>query len=486
MNTLAALLMVTFTGAGVTDPASVPEQPVAPVWRAPNESDSFAQQWAYVISDARFNAVCCSRQAGKTYGAGLAAELVLSRPHTKVIYATLIRRNAKKLFWRPLLDGLEKRGCGSVRVGANETEMMLWLANGSFCQALSCEKMADLARIRGDQADLFLVDECQEPRDDVLEALTTRIIPPMLMKRGGRLDLLGTVPEAEPSAFSERLDGAPKFPEWKAYGWDCFANPHMDRALIERTCREAGLVPGHPVYEREILGRRVKDPSKLAYEFEPGRNEYDDLDGFFTGPSWRHAMGIDLGFQDRDAIVVVAWRADDALHRLYVRHFWQQNHLDVDQLSPIVADCLKRFRPMSSVVGDHGGHGAVKVMATLEHRLNVLIAKKPGDVMVSVGLVNDDLRTGRLLLPRGSELGQDLGRVQRSVNLTTKRVEINKVGYHSDLSEALRYAHAGARHFAAKAPKPEPTLDERRMQRFATKRAVNGDPWNPRNYRRAG
>ncbi|HZN64002.1 MAG TPA: hypothetical protein VFB66_01790 [Tepidisphaeraceae bacterium] len=429
--------------------------------RAPDASESFGPQWEYATSLSQYNAVCCSRQAGKTHGATLAAGLVLAQPDTRVIYATLVRRNAKKLFWWPLLEALKRWGWDAAEDDANETDLMLWLPNGSFLQALSCEKMADLARIRGDQADLFLVDECQEPRDDVLDKLVTSIVPMMLAKRGGRLDLLGTVPEVEPCVFSERLDGfaSGKYPGWRAHGWDCFSNPFMDKEAVLKTAKEAGLAPGHPIYEREVLGRRVKDPSKLAYEYDRDRNFYEPGDLDFSGPQWRHSLGLDLGFQDNDAIVVLSWNKDDPQKRLYQRYAWADNHQDVDQLAAKLKEVLALF-PKAYVTGDHGGHGAVKVLETLRRRMGIVIDLKPGDVMASVGLVNDDLRTGRLLI-ESVELAKDMDRVARTVNPRTKRVEINKAGYHSDLTEALRYAHAGALHYRSKAPKTETPAQRR-------------------------
>lgn len=492
--------------------------------RPPDESDSFPEQWEYVTSESRNNAVCCGRQSGKTTGAILCAETLLWKPESRVIYATLIRRNAKKLFWWPLLDMLRAHGWHMPEELGNETEMMLWTPGGSFLQALSCEKMADLGRIRGDQADLFIIDECQEPRDDVLGALITKIVPAMLMRRRGRLDMLGTVPEVEPCVFSNRLDGIDesggKLRGWRTFGWNAFQNKFMDKGEITRTCEDAGLVPGHPIYEREILGRRVKDPSKLAYEYDSARNVYDPAPNgeAIVWAGARNSIGIDLGFSDHDSIVVGSYMRHDEKRRLSVRWAWQHNHLDVDDLGGVVEVVLRRFP--GNVVGDHGGHGATKVLETLGNRMHVNMHVKPPDVMTSVGLVNDELRSGRLQLPsqdietkellktldaliasgkdpnnrpRDSErdartreliiaggnapLAKELGMVQKSVNPISKKLEVNKRGFHSDLSEALRYMHHGARHWANRLQRGELTRNERRAQVLALRARRESDPY---------
>lgn len=473
------------------------------VRRRPSASDSFVEQWGYIRSRALFNAVMCSRRSGKTHGAVDRHVDVLTDPDVHpgswTHFGSLIRRNARKHFFNPLqarLDGL------GWRYEANATEMILRLENGNYCQAFSCDDMSGIKAPQGDGSALFTIDECHLPLEDVTKALV-EVATPMLTDRGGMLDLLGLPPEVEGGYFSRVLDDG----GFRVFGWTMFDHdfprPRQKKLadVIER-CKLQGLTievietmgadgrphyepgPGtHPLVMRQYFGRRVKDPEKFAYEYRPGRNDYDPAGVDFTGNQWRHAMGIDLGFQDRDAIVVVAWRRDDGERRLYVRHCWQDRHQDVDQLAVKVREAISTYHP-GHIVGDTGGHGAVKVIETLKNRMGIMIEQKPTDVMLSVGLVNDDLRTGRLLVPRGSELCLDLGRVQRSVNPRTKRLEINKQGYHSDLTEALRYAHHSARHFRGKEAAPPKTRDQLRGERMKARRAAELDPWNPRHFAR--
>ncbi len=417
--------------------------------RLPNALDSFPQQWDYVSSSARFKLVLCGRRSGKTTGCRLRTRLrALERPGYRKLYVTLIRRNCRKLFWRPMLSELQAAG---IPFEANEVDMIARLGNGSVIEATSCDDVRSAGKIRGDFYNEVEVDEAQEPHDDVVEPLCEEVIFPMLIDRGGEMSLLFTPPDVMAGYVVDRLTD----PRWTRFGWSMFDNRFIPREQIQEMVDAKGLTPQHPVYQREILGLPVVDPEALAYEYNAHRNGFEAGDVDFTGDQWRHAMGIDLGFQDKDAIVVVAWRRDDEERRLYVRHCWQDNHQDVDQLTVKVREAMAEYRP-SWIVGDTGGHGAVKVLETLKNRMGVNIQGKPSGLMESVGLVNDDLRTGRLLVPAGSDLAKDMMLVTRSVDPRTGRLTINKRGYHSDLTEALRYAHHSARHFAARAPKPEP------------------------------
>jgi hypothetical protein len=482
---------------------AAPDARTTTIGRVPTEAAwNYPRTWEIANSTASLNAVLTARQVGKTSSARLISRLGMAKPGHRTIYATLIRRNCKKLFWRPLLAELAKDGWGvherdeHGRKASNDTDLVLEAPNGSWLQAVSCKTMADLETIRGDQCDVFIVDEAQEPNDEVIEALIFKIALAMLLRRNGRLWVMGTVPEYEPTVFTKLIDS----PKWQTFGHSpakgtkeitVYDNPFMDPAVVKAKCEEAGLLPGHPVYEREMMGRRVKDPSKLAYEYLEGRNDYDPTDVSFGGDDLGHAGGLDLGFQDRDAITVGSWRDTDAARRLWVRWQWQHNHLDVDDLADVMAVVMRIF-PDIRWCGDHGGHGAVKVLQTIGNRMRIGFLPKPADVMVSVGFVNDDYRTARLLLPtldivtplllaevdrmpwddrrkervrqliatgaRGASIAEDAGKVTKT--LQNGRVVINKKGFHSDLTESKRYMHHAARHYRAEAPPPPAQLTD--------------------------
>lgn len=438
--------------------------------RSPAETDSFAKQWEYCATPTRFNLVMCGRRSGKTHGARLRAlRRVLTVPGSKVLYVTLIRRNCRKLFWRPIQADLAALGWTCE---ANEVDMLLRLPNGSSIEATGCDDIRGAAKIRGDFYDLVIIDEAQEPNDDVLEPLVEEVFVPMLVDRGGDLDLLGTPPDAMVGYFIDRLSDA----RWTRFGWSMFDNRFIAREEIEKLIEAKGITPEHPIYKREFLGLAVVDPEKLVYEYTVARNNFDLERLDTSADTWRYTLGLDLGFQDSDAIAVVGWRRDDVDRRLYTVYQWRENHLDVDALAAKVREVYERYRPVV-MVGDHGGHAAQKILKTISERLRTPITAKPTDVNLSIGLVNDDLRNSRLLIPAGTELVRDMGLITWSIDAETKKREANKRGYHSDLADALRYAHHGARHWAAKPPKPEMSRDERRHNSWLAEVKRQQDPW---------
>lgn len=525
--------------AGGDTHVAPPDGAAARGLRLPTMASSFLEQWAYVASTALFNAVCCSRRAGKTNGAVPRAILVLAREGTCVHYVNLVRRNARKQFWRPLLNRLAKLGWVEGRdYVANEGDMIVRTAWGSTLQAMSCDSTAGTKAVQGDRSDLFIVDECHLPNDDVLELLI-EVATPMLTDTGGQLDLLGLPPEAEPTYFSDALDsdGWAHF-HWTQFDHDFPRSREEKWASVKDSCQKRKLTldvveatndngqllllvgpKTHPVVLRQYFGKRARDPSKVAYEYRRVRNDYDPALVDFNKGTWRTSWGLDLGFSDHDALVVGSSRYDDPERKILVRWFWQRRHLDVFDLADLLRAVREVLRP-STATGDHGGHGATKTMKSVEKVLGLAINSKPGDVMISVGLVNDDLRAARLLLPtqdlytakiaavarrlfaaepkrlvvvlamlgadhdateamardvfadeperlaavlemlnaEPADLGAELGQVVKSTNPRTKKVEINKKGKHSDLSEGFRYMHADMQ----QAPSKPEALDPRR------------------------
>jgi hypothetical protein len=437
------------------------------VGRAPVPEESFPGQWSYVTSEAKRIALKCGRQWGKTSGHRLRARRNLSRAR-RTLYIHMVRDNANEQFFQPLMLELADAGW---EMDTNETHLIARATNGGVVKAWSADDVRAIRKGRGFQWDDVILDESQSFPEDVITPLMDHVIIPTLFKTGGSIVLSGTPPEVEGGYFIRSWEGG----AWERHGGAIFENPHIPAEHVREAYATRGIGPGHPIWEREVMGLMVTDPDALAYEYRRGRNDYTPTEGQFDEGQWRHSMGLDLGFQDADAIVVLGWRRDDAERRLYERFRWQANHLDVDQLAVKVREVVKQYRPV--LVGDHGGHGAVKVLETLKSRMGLEINAKPTDVMASVGLVNDDFRAGRLLLEQGSPLGDELLRVTRQLNPRTGRLEINKQGFHSDLSEALRYAHHAARHWASKPPKKELTINEQRRQREQEQRRREDDPY---------
>lgn len=451
---LAALL-------GLVSEAAKPQ--AGPSYNLPTLEDSFPKQWEWETAEDRLMLVMTGRQAGKTRSSRRRAlRRLVTRPGHKYLYMTMTRKNTRKFFWEPLKEDLYARG---IPFTANNTDLRLKLNNGSLVEATSGDDAATIQKVRGDNWDDVEVDEAQAYPDEILKDLVENIIFPMLMTRGGTLTLKGTPPDAIMGYFVDRL----KDPKWRWFNWSIFDNRFIPRAQIEQVISDLGLQEGSNQYQREILGLPVKDPTKLVFEYDEELNSYEAGSIDFTKPGWRFAAGLDLGWSDLTSLHVVAWRADDPEQKLYEVENWTMANATLDHTEPQVARVKRQYKPRRWV-GDNGGHGATTLLETLAARLKLVFEKKPGtgELIPSIGMVNTDLRRGRVKLIRGGETANDTGKVIWSFNAQGKR-EPNKKGFHSDRLDSFRYAHHAARHFLGKAPPKTKTLDEQRDEWLSAK-----------------
>lgn len=471
--------------------------------RVPTREESACEeQWAFETSRSPLNCCFCSRRAGKTRGAVRrhARVLAMAPRGSWTHFGSLIQRNARKHFWTPLKNELERLGWAYKPY---ERDMILEvLETGNMCQAFGCDDEAGTKAPQGDGSALFTIDECHLPNDPVLRLLIS-IAQPMLLDgtieleggtRGGMMDLLGLPPRFKESVFAEAIDSG----GWRCFNWHGFRHDFPKSReeklaqlidLCERKKQPIEVVQadgadGRPVIDSgpgtdpevawAYFGVRTEDKEARAYHYVREFNDYDPALVDFTQGNWVTGWGIDLGFSDNDAIIIGSFCREDPERKIRVRWQWKRNHLDTFVLADVVRCAREALRP-NFVVIDHGGHGATKVAETLGTILRLPVDTKPADVGVSVGLVNDDFRAGRLLLPtqdlhtaqivaaaerllageperlakvkealypNDADVAKECGLVLRTLNNRTKKMEIGKRGFHSDLTEALRYCHS--------------------------------------------
>lgn len=448
-------------------------------------ADSFPAQWnRYVKNRNRNIALMCPRRSGKTGGHVMfAADKLTSEPGYRLLYVHHTRLNAQQQFLDPLIngeralkfDGLSVRGWSQ---NYNKSELWARMYNGSFVQAVGCDNIGDVGRKLGFLWDAILIDEMQEFDDEVLELLVDKTILPTLIDRAGRLILSGTPPDIEAGYWHSILTN----PEWDQVRWKMLENPHITKENIISTMALRGFVidfenetNNHPIVQREVFGLLTTDKSKLMYEFTEGKNEYESLPTGDNLGNWRYSMGIDIGLEDADAIEIAGWQDNDPEHRIYEVFSFKENHQDVDQLSDEVEKAITLFHP-SITVADTGGHGATKVVKTLERRLGIKNTLKPNSVPDSVALVNDEYRSGRMKIIKGGTLAEH----SKKVSWDKKR-KAQSAAFHSDPTEAWRYAHHGAclaGFFSARAKPPVPSAAELRVELIRLRRELQSKPWD--------
>lgn len=447
-------------------------------------ADSFQPQWAMINDDARAICLMCSRRAGKTEGLQW---LVLKKAQEtsgfRVLYIHHTREVAKQQFFEPLREKIKAKKIAET--DHDETVVNVTFGRNCFVQVVGCDKEKEVGKKLGFKWDLIIIDECQEFKDAILVRLVDKTILPTLIDKGGRLILAGTPAEVEAGLWYKAIMGQYEEGGFRQHRWTLLENPHITRENIVETMAIRGFkidfsnVDNNDILiQREIFGRQVIDPALLAYCYQRGELFNDWPVGGIpdvNSDQWRYAMGIDIGGanegNDRDAVVVLGWMMNDPEHRLWEREAWEETELDSEEFCRRVLATYRRWRPMMAVCGDTGGAGANKALATVSNRAGGIdFTSKPTSVDLSMRLLNDEFRSGRLKI-------NPLGLIARDAKICTKSET-----YHSDIMAALRYAHHCTYSYLAKAEKPKeknPDKEhaERRRQAWREEQERNSNPW---------
>lgn len=451
----------------------------------------FPKQWEAVTCQERFMVNWSGRRASKTGTSILRTAKKNSEiPGRRVLYIHQTALNAQLQFFDPLVELLRRHG---IAHHADNGSLLIYWTNGSFVRAMGCDNVGEVKTKLGDRWDEIIVDEMQDYADDVLYLLIDKAAIPTLIDNNGSLLCQGTPPVTLAGFWYELITKS----SFHRLNWNLFDNPYIGHEAVEAYAKR-GIGPGHPIYDREVLGKLVVDPNSIVYCYESPRNDiiaqqFRRDRWVYRGPTgrewpetnrpepdhpaWRYSMGMDLGFRDHDAIVILGWRMDDAQKRLYECWSWQESHLDYLKLADVFKVAVEKWQPQKICV-DTGGHGAVKVMESLRSAFSMYqFERKPASLLDSIALVNDEFRMGRLLVDPNGLIAHDAGLVVWKPG--KHEAEVSKT-FHSDVTEALRYAHHVAYHYQAEAPKDEGESDEeRRIRQYMEMRAIREDPHNP-------
>lgn len=163
-------------------------------------------------------------------------------------------------------------------------------------------------------------------------------------------------------------------------------------------------------------------------------------------------MGVDIGFNDADAIAILAWSDTSPETYLVEECITKKQGLTelVDQMN-----FMHKKYDISKVVMDEGGLGKkLAEEVRRRHAINV----EPADKMrkqENVELLNDSLRLGKFKAKSASRFAQDSYLVQIDWDKSTPNRVVVKKKPHSDIIDAVLYAFKESYAFSH-SPSPPP------------------------------
>lgn len=396
---------------------------------------SFGPQRNFIEDDRRFIAAVCGRRAGKTDGMALKALRIAHLiPHSQIPYITNSRPQAKRNFWPKLLQWNRRLELGAK---FNAVDLTMTLKNGSQIILGGANDESEIERYRGSAYPLVIIDEAQSIRS-FLQPLVEEILAPATLDYAGQIVLIGTPNPSATGFFFEAATGRIVDEEtgeniWATHHWTGFDNPNLDRAFREGDHRDVkralevaareidtlrrlqGLRPDDPKYLRETLGQWVRNEEGLVFPI-PDRALIDEL----PQGSWTYVLGVDVGYVDATAFVVLAYNAERM--QIVVVESYQKTEMIPSAVAAEVDKLVERW-DIESVVVDPGGGGKAYVEEMKQkYGLPAKVAQKKAKI-ANIEMFNGDVRAGVLTIvaPRNKELLEDARLLQWDYERIDKR-----------------------------------------------------------------
>lgn len=365
-------------------------------------------QRAWFDDQAKRKAALCGRRAGKSHAAAVwLLDGALRSRDTLSVYIALARPIAKKIMW-PVLRRMDTRyGLG---LDFNESELMVEIPwNHSQIWVAGCSDEGETERFRGPAYRRAVVDEVASFRPYV-KGLIDDVLTPALMDHDGELALMGSPGAALTGYFYNATTGTDLRSSHGFIGhvhsWTARDNLTLNKSgdWIERHKALSGIDESDPGFQREYLGRWVRDDAALVYPYDQTRNALHMLPPEYD---WQYVLGIDLGATESSAFVLVAYAKDCTF--LVVTESFERPGMTPTEIAGEIKRLQSKY-PVVKTVIDTGGLGRGYADEFRRHHgLSVEAAEKQ-QKLTFVRYLSQDVRAGRVrLIPAAnSELIQEM------------------------------------------------------------------------------
>ena len=456
--------------------------------------DLFWHQQQVIDDPYKYKSVLTPRRAGKTHTAISYALIVgLLNPNSRIPILTLTLRSAKRLYWDPIREMAKKYGFG---VTLKSTTSECRLENGTVIFLNGAEDRKSIEKLRGGKYRLVVIDECKSFGTALFTELIDDVIDPALADLDGTLVLIGTPGSILEGPFYEATapglkdergylmtrdyyqpeefwNDPPKIdvggkkvavePAYSRHHWhteqNVFAPEVWRRAVLTKARKN--WPDDYPTWQREWLGRWVSEGSTYVYAlneivanagsvwdaqctWKRGQGPQYNKWGLPKDQEWAYILGMDMGFEDDFAMVVVAY--SPYYNTLFQVYEFKSNHLIVPQIAALIKDCCEQFDDKIEAMVADVGNLSKMVVETLNQQYGYLIepAQKT-EKNDHIELLNSDLQAGTLKILPNTETYSEMHRLQWDLRGMTKEQAVRRGKLREDsafanhLCDALLY-----------------------------------------------
>lgn len=386
-----------------------------------------------------------SRRTGKSTMAAGIVDLVSVKKESDIIYFNRTFANGIKQVFDNVLKYAD-----SVDLKITEkkkSDGYIKFANGSSLQIFGNSNNAEADKARGYKARCVIIDEVGHQRN--LDYLLNEVIYPLMADyEDSTLLLLGT-PSRIPHHFSTKIWESDS--SFRKYNWSMIENPYIPKAreFIEEICKAKGLSIESPFIQREYFGKIAPDTEAIIFK----KRSYLDSDTISEIKSGEIkitdiVIGVDYGFSDFNSMITLAYNrhekksfvieeskfnratVSEIIERVKKHHANAKGILEGLRINP--EDHLKIYADTNeeSITAD----------LMVKHKLPAYNCYKY-DKMFAIEMLADELRAGRMAIPKGGILDSEMERTLYARNEEDDIInEIDETAFHADAIMALLYA----------------------------------------------
>lgn len=360
----------------------------------------------------------------------------------------------------------------------NETLTTITLPVGGTLVFGGCETMSDVGRWYGMAFEIAVVDERGNFPDAVLTELDDEALEPSLMDFGGAFAGSGNPGRVLRGRWYDQSKDGRRDDPTPLYVGDARDNPFLNQsaaAYFEHVKKRHGWTDASPTFRRQYLGEWVEDAEGLVFPLTAG-NFYDaplPTKSLAGGPLpkelWRYVIGVDVGYVDNTAIVVLAAHPHD--NREYMISAEKHPNWLPRQLGQRLLE-LRREYKSAPIIMDAGGMGKTHAEeCTRIFGLGVIAAEKR-DKASAIRIMRDDIRSERFQVPSD---GSCVPFTEQCAIVGWDEDGLKpEEGLPDDVIHAAYYAHRWQHHYGERIAAPvdtsRPAVHERMAQQMREQR----------------
>lgn len=406
----------------------------------------FPEQNNFVNDTSKFIAAQCSRRAGKTNGLAYKFLKTLEKyPGSQCLYIGLTLESARDIMW-PVLQEINERF--TLNCVFTESKLEMKHPNGARLKLVGADHKNFIKRLKGRKFPGVAIDEAQDFGSHLQSLVDDVLTPSISDYADGWLAMTGT-PGPVPQGYFFEVTHEGKY-GYKTHKWTLLENPFMPNPeqFISDLISKREWKSDNPTLLREYRNQWVLDANSLWVQYDAEKCDYKDLP---VEHKWVYILGVDIGYNDADAIAVLAWSSTST--DTYLVEELIKPRQGITALMTQVEELQKKY-DVYKIMFDSGGGGR-KAFEDYIPRFGIPVV--PADKQrkqTNVDFLNDAMRLGKFKAKKESRFATDSYLVQIDWDKSTPDRIVIKKKPHSDIIDAVLYAFRESMAHTYEAPPP--------------------------------